>query len=52
MQPAMPGEKRLGAVLYDLDGPTISAEIADVPGLREHWLDDVIDEVYPRPANH
>ncbi len=51
MQPAMPGEKRLGAVLYDLDGSTISAEIMDVPGLREHRLDDVIDEVYPRPSS-
>jgi 3',5'-cyclic AMP phosphodiesterase CpdA len=52
MQPAMPGEKRLGAVFYELDGPTISAEIIDVPGLREHRLDDVIHEVYPRPAKH
>jgi 3',5'-cyclic AMP phosphodiesterase CpdA len=51
MQPAMPGEKRLGAVLYDLVGPTISAEIMDVPGLREHRLDDVIHEVYPRPSS-
>jgi 3',5'-cyclic AMP phosphodiesterase CpdA len=51
MQPAMPGEKRLGAVLYDLAGPTISAEIMDVPGLREHRLDDVIHEVYPRPSS-
>ncbi len=52
MQRAMPGEKRLGAVVYDLVGPTISAAIMDVPGLREHKLDDVIHEVYPRPANH
>jgi len=52
MQPAMPGEKRLGAVLYDLDGPSISAMIMDVPGLREHRLDDVIHEVYPRPPKH
>jgi 3',5'-cyclic AMP phosphodiesterase CpdA len=52
MQPAMPGEKRLGAVLYDLVDPTFSAEIMDVPGLREHRLDDVIHEVYPRPASH
>jgi 3',5'-cyclic AMP phosphodiesterase CpdA len=51
MQPAMPGEKRLGAVLYTLDGPTIAARIVAVPGLREHRLDDVIDEVYPRPSS-
>jgi 3',5'-cyclic AMP phosphodiesterase CpdA len=48
MQPPMPGEKRLGAVLYELEGARFAAEIADVPGLSEHWLDDVIAEVYPR----
>jgi alkaline phosphatase D len=51
MQPAMPGDKRLGAVLYELDGPTSAAEIVDVPGLREYRLDDVIHEVYPRPSS-
>jgi 3',5'-cyclic AMP phosphodiesterase CpdA len=50
IQPEMLGEKRLGAVLYDFDGPTLAAEIADVPGLTPHWLDDVIHEVYPRTA--
>jgi 3',5'-cyclic AMP phosphodiesterase CpdA len=50
VQPDMPGEKRLGAVRYDLRNPSFTAEIADVPGLHQHWLDDVIDEVYPRPA--
>lgn len=49
-QPDMAGDKRLGAVLYDLGGPALAAEIAEVPGLTRHWLDDVIDEVYPRPA--
>ncbi len=49
MQPAMPGEKRLGAVRYELDGERLGAEIAEVPGLSRHWLDDVIAEVYPRP---
>jgi 3',5'-cyclic AMP phosphodiesterase CpdA len=51
MQPAMPGEKRLGAVLYEFDGPTITPQIMAVPGLREHRLDDVIHEVYPRPSS-
>jgi 3',5'-cyclic AMP phosphodiesterase CpdA len=50
MQPEMPGEKRLGAVLYELKTESFSAEIAEVPGLAQHWLDDVIDQVYPRPA--
>jgi len=49
-QPDMPGEKRLGAVVYQLGNPIFTAEIADVPGLRQHWLDDVIHEVYPRPG--
>lgn len=50
IQPEMPGDKRLGAVLYDFGGPALVAEIAEVPGLTRHWLDDVIHEVYPRPA--
>jgi 3',5'-cyclic AMP phosphodiesterase CpdA len=50
IQPAMPGEKRLGAVCYRLDGTALEAEIIGVPGLVQHWIDDVIDEVYPRPS--
>ena len=46
----MPGEKRLGAVLYELDGKTLDAAIIEVPGLARHWIDDVIEEVYPRPS--
>jgi 3',5'-cyclic AMP phosphodiesterase CpdA len=49
IEPPMPGEKQLGAVLYELDGAALEAEIIDVPGLVPHWIDDVIDEVYPRP---
>jgi hypothetical protein len=53
MQPPMPGEKLLGAVRYDFDGTEVKAEIVEVPGLAQFWLDDVIDEVYPRsPAAH
>jgi 3',5'-cyclic AMP phosphodiesterase CpdA len=50
IQPEMAGDKRLGAVLYDLRNPAFTAEIAEVPGLTQHWLGDVIHEVYPRPA--
>jgi 3',5'-cyclic AMP phosphodiesterase CpdA len=50
IQPEIPGDKRLGAVLYDLRNPTFTAEIVEMPGLTRHWLDDVIHEVYPRPA--
>ena len=47
IQPAMPGEKRLGAVFYEFAESGYSAGICKVPGLVEHWLDDVRDEVYP-----
>jgi 3',5'-cyclic AMP phosphodiesterase CpdA len=48
IQPDLPGDKRLGAVLYEFGNPSFTAAIAAVPGLTEHWLDDVIEEVYPR----
>jgi len=51
IQPEMPGEKRLGAVLYDLHNPCFTAEIAEVPGLTRHWLEEVMHEVYPRPSS-
>ena len=49
-QPGIAGERRLGAVLYEFCNPAFTTEIADVPGLTEHWLDDVIHEVYPRSS--
>jgi len=48
MAPPMPGENRLGAVLYEIDGRTLEAGIIEVPGLSRHWIDDVAEEVYPR----
>jgi 3',5'-cyclic AMP phosphodiesterase CpdA len=48
MAPPMPGENRLGAVVYDIDDGTLAAEIVEVPGLAPHWIDDVVEEVYPR----
>jgi hypothetical protein len=44
----MAGEKRLGAVIYELNGTALGAEITEVSGLSLHWIDDVIDQVYPR----
>jgi hypothetical protein len=38
VQPPMPGEKRLGAVLYEFGERGFTAEICDVPGLVEHWF--------------
>jgi 3',5'-cyclic AMP phosphodiesterase CpdA len=48
IQPEMPGEKRLGAVLYDFHNPTFTAAITEVPGLTQHWIEKVMHEVYPR----
>jgi 3',5'-cyclic AMP phosphodiesterase CpdA len=50
IQPAMPGQKRLGAVLYKIAGMAIEAKIAEIPGLSPYWIDDVIHEVYPRSS--
>jgi 3',5'-cyclic AMP phosphodiesterase CpdA len=46
-QPPMPGEARLGAIVYRLNGRAMEAEIKDVEGLRTYRIDDVIHEVYP-----
>lgn len=43
----MPGEKRLGATLYEFAGPQLSVTHVDVPGLTPLWIDDVLHEVYP-----
>jgi 3',5'-cyclic AMP phosphodiesterase CpdA len=46
-QPDLPGEKRLGAVIYEFEGAEVSVTPADVPGLKTLWIDDVLHEVYP-----
>jgi 3',5'-cyclic AMP phosphodiesterase CpdA len=48
MAPPMPGVKRLGVVVYKIDRGNIEAKIIEVPGLSPHWIDDVVEEVYPR----
>jgi 3',5'-cyclic AMP phosphodiesterase CpdA len=47
VQPPMPGEKRLGAVRYEIDGDELRVRIAEVPELAEHWIDDLLEEIYP-----
>lgn len=47
VQMDMPGEKRLGAVRYEIDGVKLSAAICGVPGIKEHWIDDLLEEIYP-----
>ena len=49
MQPPMPGECRLGSVVYDFAGSDTAITRADVPGLTTYWIDDVVHEVYPPP---
>jgi hypothetical protein len=34
-----------------MDRSAIEALITGVPGLSPHWIDDVAEEVYPRPDN-
>jgi 3',5'-cyclic AMP phosphodiesterase CpdA len=46
-QPDMPGEKRLGATVYEFDDRDVSVAHHDIPGLSTYWIDDVIHEVYP-----
>lgn len=49
--PPMPGEAKLGAVIHDFEGRDVTVTLAEVPGLKNFWIDDVIREVYPpRPA--
>ncbi len=50
MQPEMPGESGSAPSSTISATRCFTAEIADVPGLTQHWLDEVIHEVYPRPA--
>jgi alkaline phosphatase D len=46
-QPPMPGESRLGVVLYRFDAREVEVEIKEVKGLMAYRIDDVIHEVYP-----
>ncbi|HLX30633.1 MAG TPA: metallophosphoesterase [Casimicrobiaceae bacterium] len=46
-QPDIPGEKRLGAAVYEFEDSNVSVHHVDVPGLSIFWIDDVIHEVYP-----
>jgi hypothetical protein len=47
VQPPMPGDKRLGAVRYEIAGSELRAAIVEVRSLVEYWIDDIIEELYP-----
>jgi hypothetical protein len=34
-------------VLYEIDGTELRARIAEVPGLAENWIDNLLKEIYP-----
>lgn len=47
MQREMPGRRMLGAVVHRLE-TEVASEIVAIPGLSQHFLDDVVEQVYPR----
>jgi 3',5'-cyclic AMP phosphodiesterase CpdA len=47
LQEEMPGDKRLGAVVYELEGSTVRVRVEELSDLSRFWIDDVIHEVYP-----
>lgn len=50
MEREMPGDRLVGAVVHEL-GDTVTSEIVHVPGMVAHFLDDVVEEVYPSEAH-
>ncbi|MCC6867701.1 MAG: metallophosphoesterase [Burkholderiales bacterium] len=47
LQEPMPGYKKLGAVVYELAGDTLTVRMDELPELTRYWIDDVVHEVYP-----
>lgn len=45
----MPGARLVGAAVHTF-GDNVQTEIVAVPGMTAYVIDDVIDEVYPRPV--
>lgn len=50
MEREMPGERLVGAVVHTFGTSEVTSEIVTVAGMTAYVLDDVLDEVYPRPA--
>jgi len=46
-QPEIPGEKRLGGVIFDFRDTSVAIAFEDIAGLEQYWIDDVLHEVYP-----
>jgi 3',5'-cyclic AMP phosphodiesterase CpdA len=47
-QPPFPGEKVLGAVVFDFEASSVSFERVRLPTLSHVRIEDVVTEVYPR----
>lgn len=47
-QPPFPGEKVLGAVAFDFTPESVAVEQIRLPALQHAWIEDVVNEVYPR----
>jgi 3',5'-cyclic AMP phosphodiesterase CpdA len=51
LQEDMPGDKKLGAVVYEFAKGSVATRLVELPELARYWIDDVVHEVYPpRPA--
>lgn len=51
MQEEMPGEKFLGAVSLELAPDRLDVSVVHLNQLAVLWIDDVVHEVYPKPAS-
>ncbi len=47
LQEEMPGEKKLGAVVYEFSPGGAATRMVELPSLARYWIDDVVHEVYP-----
>lgn len=47
VQAEMPGDKHVGAASYEFADTGLRGAVVRVPDLTEHWVDGVIEELYP-----
>jgi 3',5'-cyclic AMP phosphodiesterase CpdA len=47
LQEAMPGDKKLGAVVHEFAPGSLATRMVELPELSRYWIDDVVHEVYP-----
>ncbi|MEO6929379.1 MAG: metallophosphoesterase [Casimicrobiaceae bacterium] len=49
-QKKMPGDKQLGAVVYEFENDLVDVHTVELDVLTRYWIDDVVHEVYPAPS--